>query len=154
MPLVALNYLLFCHQDIEPEDVISALAPVYGCPDDDPDVSWLECQQSVLREIDGSDNKKKTNEGVLVDLLKDASSTFLMDFIWFSTGYKYMPRSNFKIVVEFNYEEMQHDSLPVAHTCEMLLKFPGQAYDSNREVLEQKLKLSFESVRRSRFDMN
>jgi HECT-domain (ubiquitin-transferase) len=161
MPPDALNGLLFYQQGIVHEDVISALVPVYSSIDDLGSFIYdseyerqkqinLERQKRVL-EIDGSDDQRK---GILVDLLKAASQTFLEDFFWFSTGYTYVPRSDFQIKVEFNYCEMNPDSLPVAHTCDMLIKLPGQVYDANRQVLEQNLKLSFESMHLATFDMH
>ena len=157
MPLEAINSLLFCKQDIEADDIIDVLVPKYGLLKDDPDYPGTESQKLVLRVIEGSDDDQKTTqEGILVDLLRERGGEFLKDFLWYTTGYMYMPRSNFKIIVEFNYHDIEtrsEHSLPVAHTCELLLKLPGQAYDGNQEILEQKLDLCFEQGKSSRFDM-
>jgi HECT-domain (ubiquitin-transferase) len=152
MPLDVLTDLLFFQPAIKVEDIISALVPKYP-EEEDIEVFCFESQMRVL-EIVESDDKKRIRKGILIDLLKGANQAFLKDFLWFTTGYEYMPRSNFTITVEFNYDEnMDEGSLPVAHTCIMLLKLPYLAYDSNPEVLEQKLKQSIEFTREVKFDM-
>lgn len=149
MPLEALNYLLFCNHIIKPGDLIRALVPDYNMPEGDPHFTGNECQHSVL-SVKGDGTK----EGILVDLLMDSDEEFLRDFLSYATGYQYMPSSDsFCITVEFNYKEMTFESLPVAHTCDFVLKLPGQGYDGNLEVLKQKLDLSFDLVKAYRYDM-
>jgi len=77
------------------------------------------------------------------------SSDHLSLFVFFCTGYYYLPHRNpsapesFAIYVEFNFAEMpDEESLPVAHTCQNLLKLPGMAYENNDEVFWQKLTTS------------
>jgi hypothetical protein len=153
MPLEALNQLLFCHQNINPDDLISALNPDHVSEHESDYVALITVQRSVLRDGNGS-NDHTSKEGVLVDLLKNSSDEFLKDFLWFSTASLYMPSLNFKITVEFNHVEMQFDSLPVAHTCNNLIKFPGEAYFGDYDLLKQKLQMSFDHAKACKFDMN
>lgn len=151
MPIEALNQLLFCHQNIEAEEVINALVPCYCEFEDDAIVQTNQIIMLSEEEIAGE--QKKRMKGILVDLLNDADPKFLGLFVWYATGFRYIPRSNFHIKVEFNDVEMEDDSLPVAHTCDMLLKLPARAYDCNRELLLEKLNMCFSYASISLFDM-
>jgi HECT-domain (ubiquitin-transferase) len=149
LPLEATNRLLFCHWDIDAMDVVRALEPIYA----EYGPKLVVNQQKVLSKS-GPPGEMKT-QGILVDLLCASEQKFLRDFVWFATGYMYLPQQNFSIKVEFIYEEGFSDesSLPVAHTCVMLVKFPAAAYDASRQVLEEKLAESIANTLVTRFDV-
>lgn len=74
-------------------------------------------------------------------------------FVHYATASPYLPapelmESTDKITIEFSASEMTYESLPVAHTCDNVLKFPHFAYDNNSETLREKLELAFRLVRR------
>jgi HECT-domain (ubiquitin-transferase) len=149
IPPDALTKLCFCDQDFTSDDVIKALYPAYDdMKREDIDDKTREdiCthhQQLILSIC------PKTNDrhGILVDVLRErcvSNNDYLRDFVSLVTGSSYIPRSDFKITIEFNYEEISELALPVAHTCVSILKFPGLAYDGDREVFEKKLDQSME----------
>jgi HECT-domain (ubiquitin-transferase) len=150
LPLEATDRLLFCHWDIDAMDVVRALEPIYDA-ESSPKV--VENQQKVLSKSGPPDEMK--TQGILVDLLCQSEQKFLRNFVWFATGYMYLPQQNFSIKVEFISEVgfTDESSLPVAHSCVMLVKFPAAAYDASRQVLEEKLVMSIENALVTKFDM-
>jgi HECT-domain (ubiquitin-transferase) len=152
MPLAAINKFLFCHATIRIEDVLGALVPRYSRATNAMKKSLdREYQERVLSK----DPVTGEVSGVIVDIIKELTEEELQDFIWFVTGWKYVPRSGLTITVEFNHVEAKEDSLPVAHTCTQDLKLPGEAYKAEKETLKEKLKTSIEEVKQgSHFDMN
>jgi hypothetical protein len=75
---------------------------------------------------------------------------FLNRFVAFCTGQSYVPdvaaaaNSDFKIIVEYNYNEMSDDALPVVHTCSKTIKLPSDAYNADMEKFEEKLTMSMD----------
>ena len=94
------------------------------------------------------------------DLLRDKfkkDPSFISRFVHWCTGQSYIPdldAQDFKIKVEFNFasNEIHAEGLPVAHTCDKLMKLPGTAYDGDIEKFEAKLAISMEQF--SSFSMN
>jgi hypothetical protein len=152
IPREALTTLLFCDQKFTVDDVIRALDPIYGYINNE-DTSI--CGQQMILSICHETNDRC---GVLVDVLRDrcvSNNDFLIDFVWCTTGSKFISQPAFTITIEFSYKESKDpDSLPVAHTCAHTLKFPGLAYDGNRETFEQKLDYFIEHAKCAGFDMN
>jgi hypothetical protein len=79
------------------------------------------------------------------------------------TGLSYIPdidlNKDFKIIVEFNYTEMENDTeerkndwIPIVHTCIKLIKIPGDAYGGNMETFLEKYSIS-ERLSAGSFDM-
>ena len=73
-------------------------------------------------------------------------------FVHYATASPYLPAPELmedkdKIKIEFSASEMTCESLPVAHTCPNILKFPHFAYDNNSETLRKNLELAFRLVR-------
>ena len=86
----------------------------------------------------------------LINTFVDYPST--QRFVHFVTASPYLPAPELmedkdKIKIEFSASEMTYESLPVAHTCHNILKFPHFAYDNNSETLREKLELTFRLVR-------
>jgi hypothetical protein len=152
LSLEATNRLLFCHCDIDAMDVVRALEPVYEHDDVTP--QDVKNQEKVLSKNKPPLELKK--QGILVDVLCESDQKFLRDFVWFATGYMYLPQRNFTIKVEFNStDERFRDelALPMAHTCDMLVKLPGKAYDASPTILQEKLIMSIKNALVMKFDM-
>jgi len=149
-PLDGINRIIFLKQTVEIDDVISILTPDYS---EGVDPILLEAQKSVLR-LNVYTGKA---EGVLVDVIDRLAQErpfFLNEFIRFVSGYDFIPHTGFQIKVEFNPQEMGADHLPVSHSCDNTLKFPGQAYDGNAEILEKNLLTSLRCTAQGEFDMH
>jgi uncharacterized protein YdeI (BOF family) len=80
--IVQLDHLLFCHQKIEPDDVVRALFPLYLQEDVSNHSGLINYQHCLLTSRNESDDQKLIMEGILVDVLQDSSYDFLKDFIW------------------------------------------------------------------------
>ncbi len=147
MPSWRVDDLLVGTATFDVEDVILALHPVYVDEkefSDHPDVrARIDLQKQVLRKT--GMNKP---EGVLVDVihsLAQADSKFLARFVLFVTGYDYLP-VQVPIKVEFNFKDMPTNKWrPMAHTCEHVLKFPGLAYNADKEHIQENLLLAMDS---------
>lgn len=160
-PIEIVNALVFSRSKIEPEDVITAIQVCYDHPIEINNDSLKKAvdgyQRCILNEIeiDG----KKVLTGALPDMLRESKddAQFLEDFVYFVTGYRYIPNArmnkDFRIIVEFNLSECGDDDLPVAHTCVLTIKIPGMAYYGNKEIFVEKLKKSIE-LSGNRFNMN
>ena len=139
-PPEAINRSLFSKQEIKINDVVSVLKVKY----DYSESTLVETQKEVFSLMGG------TPSGVLFDVLQEQAARdddFLRQFVFFSTGSSFIPKksNDFKVIVEFNCFEMVEDSLPMAHTCDLTIKFPGTAYNGDKEVLTQKLLSALES---------
>jgi hypothetical protein len=146
MPLAAVDRILFAKEGISAEDVIAALFPKY---DESLGPDFMAKQKEIIRMVKNADGNEIA-EGLLPDILRDRACPdcptldLPRRFVYFTTGYMFLPQRDrnrdFKITVEFNdVESGSGDSLPVAHTCHNTIKFPGLAYDGNRETLEQNI---------------
>ena len=77
----------------------------------------------------------------------DPSDLHTQRFVHYATASSHLPdpglmESKDKIKIEFDASEMTEDSLPMAHTCDNILKFPLWVYDNNSETLEEKLRFA------------
>uniref|UniRef100_A0A7S2EI47 HECT domain-containing protein n=1 Tax=Trieres chinensis TaxID=1514140 RepID=A0A7S2EI47_TRICV len=156
MPLEALGKVVFSNPIITSEDVISLMEPEY-CVElsyEPVDEQLIEGQRLFFKEtlpkaLRTKEENERANECEYKKKVANKTD-FLSKFVSFSTGYAYLPHcdvgSEFKITIEFDFAESTEDSLPVAHTCENILKFPGWVYDNNVEKLLASLDKSFDLV--------
>ena len=152
MPLAVLNSMLFSKLTVKAEDIISALKVQY-------DVSWgplaKESQEKILTVEEFRDEKSVS--GALPELLRRREKLdpdFARKFLFFASGYWYVPVEGFRILIEFNRSEsVSADSLPVSRTCVCTLVLPGLAYEGDPDILEEKLDLSMSYADHVGFDM-
>jgi len=95
-------------------------------------------------EANHIDLHKPFFDTVLKEVITEMTSDERKDFVYFCTGYNYLPNreresQKFTITVEFNFDEMEEMSLPVSHTCVNTLKLPGLAYGNDKEMFKSKL---------------
>jgi len=73
---------------------------------------------------------------------------FFSKFVHTCTGQSYIPdvklNEDFRITIEFNFNELEADHLPVVHTCEKTIKLPAGVYNLDMEVFEAKLRHTME----------
>merc|ERR1740124_1735820 len=125
-PLEAVQKISFSSPHLFAEDIIAILEPVY-CAD------W---EGSDAEKMGFKHQQETFFRGELCKLLiekgKRKNSKFLSSFVKFCTGFDYLPymkgNSEFRIVVEFNFSELDQDAYPTSHTCVNLLKLPGLLY--------------------------
>jgi len=125
-PLEAVQKISFSSPHLFAEDIIAILEPVY-CAD------W---EGSDAEKMGFKHQQETFFKGELCKLLiekgKRKKSKFLSSFVKFCTGYDYLPdmkgNSEFRIVVEFNFSELDQDAYPTSHTCTNTLKLPGFLY--------------------------
>jgi len=64
----------------------------------------------------------------------------------------------FRMTIEFNGDEQSKDidgdgDLPVAHTCDKVMRLPGNAYGGDAQVFKRKLLATLSSIPKGYFDM-
>jgi HECT-domain (ubiquitin-transferase) len=147
--------LLFSEESYDLDFVLSQMEPNYvestslGVHHE----TNLEKQKDVFRVS----SESKERQGIFVDILCDKcqeNAKYLLDFVWLVTGSIYIRRSDFRIIVEFNFDECADPtSIPEVHTCENTIKFPGLAYDGNHKMLEEKLEYAMSYAKCCSYDM-
>ena len=152
-----INKMVFSEQNFVASDIFACFEVVYDTMNGEeymPDA--VKAQQELICK--GEDDLYC--RGYLPELLcamELEKPEFLLDFVEFVTGIRYIPYPTnvlkFQIVVEFNFEGMSPDGLPVAHTYCNTLLLPGGAYNGNKQTLRIKLLQSIESFRAIKFDM-
>jgi HECT-domain (ubiquitin-transferase) len=125
----------FAREDLKPDDFI----------DKNDWRSFIVTDSVDCDAVEHIENQSKLLDG-LKDIIIHSDTKYLRDFLCFCTGLAYLPdvsvHTDFKITIEFNMDECDEESLPVAHTCVKTIKFPYQAYGGNKEKLKHKLGLS------------
>jgi hypothetical protein len=158
-PLHGLDQLIFCKYEVEPDDLLAILVLVteFGELSDNATLEILQANVSRVLHLaeDG------TWAGHFPDLLRDRyrkDKQFPQKVLYFATGYKCIRvhDDRFKLIIEFNSnpKEIKPNGLPTGHSCEFTLKRPAQAYDGDRETLEQKLDRSLGELTGAEFNMN
>jgi len=151
IPIEAIEKLIFSKAKIEPEDLINILHPIYSGRYD----YWEPMDSTGKGQRNFFEN---TLKGIIKERgsRKEGGQEFLHDFIEFITGSKFLPciegNSGFRINVEFNFAETNPDYLPIAHTCANTMKIPGNFYNGDADIFQEKLDKAF-SYGVSRFNM-
>jgi len=144
----------FKQSGVKAEDVIAVLSVMYHA--EQHPAEWISNQVKILEII--SDGLT----GFLPELLRDLEEKdpdFPSKFVEYATGSPYLPHlesnPDFKITIEFNSEDQDikdPNSLPVAHSCINLVKFPATAYEGSKETLKEKLIYSLKNFENCTFD--
>jgi hypothetical protein len=145
VPLEAVNKILFSKNKLTIEDFLDEkgrhliLMPELAGLEDEIDYSLVSTHHNLMKGI-----------GELLRTKSQSDDTFLGNFLSYCTGRSFIPdlgcpESSLKVTVEFNFSEMHDDALPVAHTCDNVLKLPGTAYGGIIETFESKLDMAMAS---------
>jgi hypothetical protein len=134
-PLEAINQTFFSKPSFSVQDIIVLLKPFYENEIIDEvsrDNHELFMKQTLPQALEALEKIEKESK-------KDSS--FLADFLFFSTGSRWIPYSNgmpdFNLSILF--VNIPDDSLPATHTCENLICIPWGVYDNNVVILMEKL---------------
>jgi len=98
-------------------------------------------ERLVLSEKNFSDLHQPFLDSIMKDVITEMTPKELEDFVFFCTGFNYLPRRNSKffITVEFDYENMTFTSLPMSHTCENTIRLPSDMYGKDKKIFQAKL---------------
>jgi HECT-domain (ubiquitin-transferase) len=113
-------------------------------------IDCIEMHCDEANQCEEEDEKKRIehfrNE-TLIPVLREMSQEKLTQFVSFCTGFDYIPDEYdgkpFKIIVELNRNEnMDDNSIPMAHTCVFTLKLPWRVYGGDRDIFTEKLDMA------------
>lgn len=143
-PLEAITQQFFSPPNISIDNIIEVLKPFY----DEPPQDWMTWESHSLFVTKTLPDALKT--------LAQKHDGFLVDFIFFVTGFKCLPymkgKPDFKLQILFE-GSMTNDHLPQSHTCENLMHVPWQVYDNDSEFFARKLHKAVENSLVAGFDM-
>jgi hypothetical protein len=80
--------------------------------------------------------------GPMKDTIREWNDEERSRFVFFCTGYNHLPNENFRILILFS---SRNDIYPYAHTCEQQLVLPKYAYNSDKNLFQEKLIYAMEN---------